>query len=111
MPEYKVIEPFKDLQDNDHIYWVGDIYPREGKEVTQERIDELSSANNLIGKVLIEPVYTIQGKPFEKLTAEQLKDVTKDDIKARLDELGIDYKSSDTKDQLVERLHGKVGGN
>ena len=26
---YKVIEKFKDLKDNDHIYEVNDIYPRE----------------------------------------------------------------------------------
>lgn len=50
---YKVIFKFKDLQDNNHRYKVGDIYPREGLEVSQKRIDELSSYKNKIGKQLI----------------------------------------------------------
>ncbi len=56
MAEYKVIEAFKDLQDNDHIYYKGDSFPREGAEISDERIQELSSENNKRETVLIEVV-------------------------------------------------------
>ncbi|GAB5756699.1 hypothetical protein JMUB7519_28020 [Staphylococcus aureus] len=39
---YKVIERFEDAQDNGHEYQVGDTYPRDGLEVSEERFTELS---------------------------------------------------------------------
>lgn len=53
---YKVIKLFTDLQDNNHKYEVGDIYPREGFEVLPSRIKELSGKKNLQGVPLIEKV-------------------------------------------------------
>lgn len=53
---YKVILRFADLQDMNHIYEVGDTYPRKGSDPTKERIQELASDANKIGKVLIEKV-------------------------------------------------------
>ena len=53
---YKVIERFMDLQDDNYIYEVGDDYPREGADPTLERIHELASNSNKIGKPLIEEV-------------------------------------------------------
>lgn len=53
---YKVIEKFKDLKDNDHIYEVDDIYPREDiklEDIPQKRIKELTTKKNKIGKILI----------------------------------------------------------
>lgn len=49
-------KPWKDLEDNNHIYKKGDIYPREGLEVTKKRIKELSSTKNKIGEILIQKV-------------------------------------------------------
>lgn len=46
MAKYEVIKYFTDLQDYSHPYNVGDIFPRQGKEVTEERIAELSGSNN-----------------------------------------------------------------
>lgn len=57
---YKVIERFMDLQDDNYIYEVGGAYPREGADPTLERIRELASNSNKIGKPLIEEVV---GKP------------------------------------------------
>ena len=54
--KYIVIEKFKDLQDKDRIYEVGDKFPATKRKVSKERIAELSSTDNLIGKVLIELV-------------------------------------------------------
>lgn len=43
---YKVIRLFADLQDSNHVYNVGDEYPRKGLTVTAERIAELAGSNN-----------------------------------------------------------------
>lgn len=53
---YKVIKFFTDLQDNDHPYNVGDIFPREGVTVTEGRIAELAGSENKQGQPLIEEV-------------------------------------------------------
>ena len=50
---YKVVKAFRDLKDDKHPYKVGDEYPREGFEPSEERLKELSSKDNKIGKVLI----------------------------------------------------------
>jgi len=54
--KYKVIRKFKDLQDSNYIYNVGDTYPRKGKRPKKERIEELLSSNNKVGKPLIAEV-------------------------------------------------------
>lgn len=53
---YKVVKAFADLQDKEHLYGVGDEYPRAGLEVSKNRIAELEGANNLQGVPLIEKV-------------------------------------------------------
>ena len=53
---YKVIVRFMDLQDNNHIYEVGDIYPRKGSDPRLDRISELAGSENKIGHPLIEEI-------------------------------------------------------
>lgn len=53
---YKVIYPFKDLEDNNHIYKIDDKFPFDDKEISKKRIKELSSTKNKIGKRLIEEI-------------------------------------------------------
>lgn len=53
---YRVIEYFTDLQDNDHEYRAGDTFPREGLKVSEARLAELASAENLRGTPVIELV-------------------------------------------------------
>ena len=53
---YRVIKYFTDLQDNDHEYNVGDIYPHNKKKVSASRIKELSTNKNRQGVPLIEKV-------------------------------------------------------
>ena len=53
---YRVIKAFRDLKDNNHVYYVGDTFPHNGVEVGAERIAELSSDKNLQGVPLIEEV-------------------------------------------------------
>ena len=51
---YRVVKFFTDLQDGDHPYHVGEAFPRDGVEVTEERIKELSGRENRQGVPLIE---------------------------------------------------------
>lgn len=51
---YKVIHAFTDLQDNNHVYLVGDVFPHDDLKVTNERLKELSGSKNKIGEPLIE---------------------------------------------------------
>ena len=53
---YKVIRRFHDLQDNNHVYLVGDTFPHAGVEVDAERIAELASDKNRLGAPLIEEI-------------------------------------------------------
>lgn len=69
---YKVINRFTDLQDNDHPYNVGDKFPREGKEVTPQRIAELSGSNNRQHKPLIAEV-PVKSEPAEEPEAIEEK--------------------------------------
>ena len=64
---YKVIKFFRDLKDHNHAYHVGDLFPYNGKAVSEERLLELSTDANrrhmpLIAKVEDEPV---QIEPIE----------------------------------------------
>lgn len=49
----RVIIAFADLQDDGHIYNVGDEYPRAGVTVSKERLEELASNRNRRGVALI----------------------------------------------------------
>ena len=53
---YTVIHDFCDMTDKKHVYRVGDKFPRNGVTVTKERIAELASSKNKIGKPLIEVI-------------------------------------------------------
>ena len=60
MEKFKVVHPFRDLQDtnksnpNGRLYNVGDEYPATQRKVSEERINELKGRNNKIGYPLIE---------------------------------------------------------
>ncbi len=53
---YEVIHFFTDLQDFSHPYNVGDIFPRNGLNVSEERLKELSGSNNKQHKPLIRKI-------------------------------------------------------
>lgn len=57
---YEVIRDFTDLQDNEYPYSVGDLFPRDGLEVSGERLKELSSSQNLQKRPLIKKVESKQ---------------------------------------------------
>lgn len=53
---YKVIKFFVDLQDNNHPYNVGEVFPRSGADVTEGRLAELAGSDNKQGQPLIKKV-------------------------------------------------------
>lgn len=53
---YKVLKYFVDLQDNNFEYKAGDIFPRSGLVVTEERLAELAGSENRQGVPLIQLV-------------------------------------------------------
>ena len=50
---YKVIHWFRDMQDENHLYSVGDSFPRSGVSASDERIEELASNKNKLRIPLI----------------------------------------------------------
>ncbi|MGO5010798.1 hypothetical protein ACTQ5K_02770 [Niallia sp. Sow4_A1] len=53
---YKVISIFSDLEDNKRVYEAGDTFPREGVEVSESRLNALSTNQNAAKKILIKKV-------------------------------------------------------
>ena len=70
--EYIVIEKFLDLQDGSYRYKVGDTFPRSGLNVSDERLDELSSTQNKLNKPLIEQADAPIN--LDKLSLDKLKE-------------------------------------
>lgn len=56
MPEYKVVRRFMETKHDNHIYEIGDAYPKEDAKATKARFEELSSTKNKYKKVYIEEV-------------------------------------------------------
>lgn len=71
-----VINAFLDLQDAEYLYDVGDAYPREGLEPSEERIKELLGPDNLQGQPMIKAVKTVPAdkKPEEGADSELSKE-------------------------------------
>lgn len=71
---YQVMEYFTDLHDADHEYHPGDIFPREGISVSEERLKELAGSDNKRGMPLI---VEIPDEPEQSEGAETNTDPTK----------------------------------
>ena len=59
---YIVVKDFTDRIDK-HIYRAGDKYPRSGVDVSDDRVAELTSKNNMRGEVLVEVVEKAEISP------------------------------------------------
>lgn len=70
---YKAIKSFRDLQDNNYRYHAGDIFPRKGAKVSDERIAELSTSSNRKGEPVI--VEVLEETPIETAVVnEEIKE-------------------------------------
>lgn len=50
---YRVVKEFYDLTDDFFAYLPGDVFPRNGLEVSRERLEYLSSRENRLGEPVI----------------------------------------------------------
>lgn len=66
MTKYVAIDIFEDVKDNNTRYEPGTIYPRKGVEVDEDRIKELSSTSNRLGKRLITQLVELEPKKKTK---------------------------------------------
>lgn len=66
---YIVVKDFTDRIDK-HIYRAGDKYPRSGVDVSDDRVAELTSKNNMRGEVLIKAVKAAQEPEIQPVSDE-----------------------------------------
>ena len=71
---YKVIRYFEDIQDEMHPYNIGDIFPRDGMSVSNDRLAELSTERNLQRTPLIEFVSEVEKPETAKKARKRKKD-------------------------------------
>lgn len=79
---YKVIKYFTDLQDNGHPYNAGDTFPRDGLEVSEERIIELATSSNKQNTPLITFIEEVKEQEVvepEIVEQEDVEDDLEDD--------------------------------
>lgn len=69
---YIALTRFADLQDGNRIYEAGEIFPRLGFVVSDERLAELAGSDNRAGKPLIEAVEAPQ-MPVERADAKGIE--------------------------------------
>ena len=81
---FKVISPFADLQDNKHLYHVGDIFPHDGRVVSKSRLSELCGSDNKLKKPLIEEIIekniAAENKPIEKAETDATDKPVKESV-------------------------------
>lgn len=78
---YKVIKYFTDLQDDNHAYEVGDEFPHEGMDVSDERIKELAGSDNKQGTPLIELVSDEPTQGAQEPSESEADEVADDETK------------------------------
>lgn len=104
--QYKVIERFDDLQDSNHAYHKGDLFPRSGVTVSDERIVELSSTNNLRHMPLIEVVLENEQPLYSK---SEINRMSKDDLILLAEKEGIPVEDDTTavtiKKELIDKFN------
>lgn len=86
---YQVIHFFTDLQDFNHPYHEGDVFPRAGLKVTEERLMELAGSNNKQHKPLIKLVERETELPIDVDEKKHTKTEINRMSKLELQELAI----------------------
>lgn len=96
---YKVVNKFADSLDNDFVYKVGDVYPREGFEPSIFRLEQLSEFIHALGGPAIKKV-----EDGDIVDVVKLKQLTNDELMDLLDAKGIKYNKKARNEELIELL-------
>ena len=104
---YKTTKAIRDTQDNDFCYYEGAIFPRKGLEVSKERLEMLVKNGYIVAVDDNKPEPADEEVGEE--TEENKTELTAKEIKDKLDELDIEYKSSASKAELLALLEGDGG--
>ena len=64
--KYEVIRDFVDVQSDNHLYRVGESFPYDGANVSEDRCAELASEKNRCGIALIKPIEVEEKNVVEK---------------------------------------------
>lgn len=94
---YEVIKYFTDLQDNDYEYNVGDVFPRVGLKLNDDRLKELSTTNNRQRTPLIKSVF--EDVNYSDMKVSELKEIA--------EKRGIEGYNGMKKLELVKALEGE----
>jgi hypothetical protein len=79
-----------DLQDFNHTYYEGDIFPRSGLKVSDERLNELAGSQNKQGEPLIELVGETEDREEKVYTKTEINRMPITDLKELASKNGIE---------------------
>ena len=110
--EYKVINPFKDKENDNTKYNVGDRYPKGDLKTSKKRIEELSKKHSKHNVAFIAPVIAGEEnldsetvETDEEKAVREAKEVEeKEAIKAELESLGVSFHPNTGLEKLNEKL-------
>lgn len=97
---YKVVYPFYDTTDKDHVYNVGDEYPRAGSKPKEDRVKELAGDYNKLQRPLIKELVEEEAENQEPNTEEP----NVEELRERAKELGIEVKGNWGVPRLTEEI-------
>lgn len=99
---YIVTKNIIDTKDNNHFYEVGDLYPRPDFTVSGARIAELIEKGVIVAESKAEaPAPAEEVAPVEEAEEKPLEKSKVAELKALLDEMGVDYEADAKKADLV----------
>lgn len=112
MAKYITVEYFIDTEDERTEYPIGALYPREGYTPSDERVRSFLTGENKKGVALIKPIIELPAKEHSEVApdvTDKAEELSRDEIKARLTELGISYASKAKTETLLEMLNAAEG--
>ena len=83
---YRVVRFFRDLQDNNHAYHVGEQFPHNGMKVSEDRLKELSTDANRRHVPLIKKVEIVENEAGETMEEVKAKEPVEDRVEVTQEE-------------------------